>query len=178
MKEVTIREAVPSDAEQIVRIETREFDPPATILAMRKAIKNDKFEVFVAVDNEKVIGHAVTQETTNQSEKRVICIAVDAACRREGVGRALVEYLQSEMTGGVLRLKTRVIAERIPAQYFFAAMGFKCLGESTAESTKTREQHPCYEFMYQVPFDRLSDLHLSMIAGAAKARRTEGKLEC
>lgn len=98
---ITIREAVPGDAEVIAKLNSQSlgYDYPAdeTEKKLNLLLSGRKDKIFVAVTEGKVVGyiHANDYDTLYfPPMKNIMGIAVDISYQRQGAGLALMEAVE------------------------------------------------------------------------------------
>jgi ribosomal protein S18 acetylase RimI-like enzyme len=131
---LTIRTALSSDGRRLVGLDraTWSWDvapvplwPEDTDFFARRAPE----DVLVAEQDGLVVGYVMLgRPTPLESNGHVLQIAglsVDPACRRQGVGRQLIEAAITEATRrGARRLTLRVLGGNATAQALYASRGF------------------------------------------------------
>ena len=99
-------------------------------------INDDRLEIFVAIDSDKVVGHAfvmgqIQEETDNMYPDKILYIddiCVDTNERGKHVGSALFEHVkQYAKANGYNRITLNVWEKNEAAKAFYEAMGMEKL---------------------------------------------------
>ena len=80
---------------QVAELEAACFNDPWSLRAFESEVTNPLSLWLVAEDDEKVVGYIGSQSVLGQAD--IMNVAVDAAYRRKGIGRALVLALVEEL---------------------------------------------------------------------------------
>lgn len=91
MKGVRMEPLAESHLSQIMEIEAKSHSAPWSEPSFRKELDHPYSEFVVAVKDGKVVGYA--GEWILADEAHVTTVAVDPDCRRQGLGRQLMEEL-------------------------------------------------------------------------------------
>jgi len=127
--EVTIRQATRGDLRSVYRLEKRVFDEPWSYAAFEGFVGEPAF--LVANQSEQVVGYVVADWTANLGRKfgHIKDLAVAPECRRNGVGRRLLERAVSRLlVEGVGRIKLEVRQSNSAARTLYAEAGFEPFG--------------------------------------------------
>lgn len=142
---MNVRKAKASDASQLVAVlKDAEasgfmlFDPGERILTaeqferyMEATNQKQNSAVFVATEEEKILGYVIVQ---GETPKRIahcayIVIGVHSASRGKGVGTALFTYAQQwAKEAGIQRIELTVIKHNQVAYHLYEKMGFEVEG--------------------------------------------------
>ncbi len=114
--------------EEIAKIEEKVFAHPWSAYSIKNLLNDDKSAVFVALEDNKVIGYCGVN--TVLDEGYITNIAVLKEYRRKGIGQALVKALcgYAEKTG-LAFLTLEVRKSNLPAIKLYEKNGFKKVGE-------------------------------------------------
>lgn len=128
----TIREAVYADAETICILNCDKmgytFSLEETKANILKLLESNKDKIFVAVADGRVVGyvHACDYDLLYApSMKNIMGLAVKREYKRNGIGRALLQYIENrakETSSCCVRLISG--AERIEAHAFYRSCGY------------------------------------------------------
>lgn len=175
-----IRRATIEDSDSIAETEAQSFKGPKTLQHIRRMIKSNTYNVFVAEEGGEVVGHIFarkekiqeisTKGVTDKNTYIILGVAVREEFRRRGVGKSLMDSVKSKIPKGLFRITANVICERVPAQLFLKDSGFFCVRERKIIASDS-EKHDAYEFVYRVPLDNLSNAHIAAVAAKAKASK-------
>ncbi len=126
-----IRAATSADIEALVGIEDRSFDPTDRLSrrSFRYLLTKAHGTLLVAEDEGKIFGYAAVLLNAGTALARLYSFAVDAHCRRHGVGNALLaaaEHFAEESDGVCLR--TEVRKDNEPAVRFLKQRGYRRFG--------------------------------------------------
>ena len=112
---------------QVAQLEQVCFSAPWSENAIAGELKNPLSCWLVAVEGDKVRGYVGSQAVLGEAD--MMNIAVDPACRRQGVARRLVESLIAELKKtGNYRLTLEVRASNAPAISLYEQLGFVQVG--------------------------------------------------
>ncbi len=106
---IVVKRAEISDVDQIACIEKECFLDAWSEKSITECIKSNRYEIFVAKDNEKVLGYAGLLISEDLAD--VTRIAVLSVYRKKGIGRKLF----SSMFSRVLELKLNVLLLEVRA---------------------------------------------------------------
>lgn len=131
--EIEIRPAVPGDSEALARLNREsmgyDYPPEKTEGQLRKLLSDGKNGIFVAEAAGKVVGYVhLTDYDLLYADhmKNIMGIAVDPACRRMGVGKALLtaaeEWAKETGADGVRLVSGET---RTGAHAFYRSLGYE-----------------------------------------------------
>lgn len=130
---LTVRKASPADLDAIKTIADAHRYELGFVLRPALAESIHRGEVLVAEDHQGLIGF-VEYHHRRDAQTTLYHIAVIPQCRRQGVGRALVEALRIEaITLGKQTIFLKCPAD-LSARGFYARLGFKIVGEEQGSS--------------------------------------------
>jgi len=119
-----VRWMLKEDLEAVLRIEQESFEFPWTESEFLACIQRPNCIAMVAVVQEKVVGYMIYEMGSQWFQ--ILNLAVDAAYRRHGVGRVLVQRLINKLSPRRRHKVTLHVREtNLPAQLFFKAIGFR-----------------------------------------------------
>lgn len=98
--------------------------------SVRKAVSDSKMRLFVAAEDETVVGfaHAIL---SNQDEGHILRLYVHPEHREQGIGRRLFERTREDLTDhGVDQLYAMVLADNDLGEAFYESLGFEKTDES------------------------------------------------
>ena len=131
-KPVYIRWMIARDLSRVLEIESSAFRDPWPEEEFLQYLRNRNAIGMVAVENsgapsERIVGYMLYELDVKSLEIANFAVAED--CRRQGVGRALIEKLKNKLTPQRRSaIKTLVREGNLDAQLFFKAMGFVARG--------------------------------------------------
>lgn len=127
---MTLRAATLADLDAIMRLERSSFPTDAwSEETMGTEISSAHTHYLVDVDGDEIIGYAGLRALKGGSDSDIQTIALDAARRGEGRGRALLTALISEAKSrGARELFLDVRADNIAAASLYLSEGFTELG--------------------------------------------------
>ena len=112
---------------QVAQLEQLCFSSPWSVNAIAGELTNPLSCWLVAVDGGKVCGYVGSQAVLGEAD--MMNIAVEPACRRQGIARQLVEQLIAELKNAKnYQLTLEVRASNTPAISLYAQMGFQQVG--------------------------------------------------
>ena len=131
-QQIVIRGAAVSDAARIQRLnrDALGYDYPVDKTALRLAelIENPDCRVFVALADDLVVGYVQAngyRATYGDPAVNVMGLAVDESVRGEGVGRALMEYVEAwGRDGHADEVRHNSEAQRVGAHEFYRSIGY------------------------------------------------------
>ena len=88
---INIREAIENDIDAMVNIETASFSVPWSRTAFEESFENRYTKMFVAEDEDKVVGYSVIGLIVPDAE--ILNVAVEESYRRQGIGEMLIDSL-------------------------------------------------------------------------------------
>jgi len=114
--------------EQVEKLEKACFSLPWTWELLMSQLPDDEHEFLAAVDeNEKLLGYVGMM--TVLDEGYISNVAVDPACRRQGIGKALIRELLERCRLRQLSFVTLEVREHNePAIMLYSKMGFVPVG--------------------------------------------------
>lgn len=124
--ETTIRQATRVDLLSIYRLEKRIFDEPWSYSAFERFLGEPAF--LVAEQNGRLLGYVVADWMANYGGHlgHIKDLAVDPECRRNGLGRTLLQRAVSRLLiEGVSRIKLEVRETNTVARQLYADEGFE-----------------------------------------------------
>lgn len=165
-----IRPMEKMDIDDIISIEVEEFDNPSTAEELLNSVGTPS---IVAQDARgEIAGYCLCAKEKGESLK-IYCLAVKRGSRRKGVATAIIEHLKKQLPDQTcVAITGNVYERRLPAQCFLRSAGFECTGQKAVD-TGPGEKAIALMFRYQVPFDNLSEKHISRIARKSKKSRVE-----
>lgn len=124
--ETTIRQATRGDLLAVSRLEKRVFADPWSYSAFEGFVGEPAF--LVAERNDRLVGYVVADWTPNFGRDfgHIKDLAVDPECRRDGVGRCLLQRAVSRLLiENVTRIKLEVREGNTAARRLYAEEGFE-----------------------------------------------------
>lgn len=156
--EAHIRWLVRGDLPEVLRIEEASFAEPWDERAFL-AVLRDRSNVAITAASKKfgtVLGYAVY--ALHKRRLEILNLAVAPADRRYGVGRQILEKLQSKLAPDRrYKIAANVREDNLRGQQFFRACGFRAV-EVLRNYYSTGE--PAYRFEYLLP-ELLAELRAS-----------------
>lgn len=107
---------------------------------MRDEVDSDDSPVVVADDGDGVVGFAHGVVSPTEGFGTVLRLYVDPERRREGVGSALLEAIETRLAEDCHRLQATVLSANEAGRAFYRAAGYEETGEG--ETTIGGEQYP------------------------------------
>jgi glutathione synthase/RimK-type ligase-like ATP-grasp enzyme/ribosomal protein S18 acetylase RimI-like enzyme len=128
--ELRLRTGVLADLDELVRLEEASFDHDRmSRRSLRRAITSPTGLVVVAVDGSGLLASAVVFVDERWRLARVYSIAVDAKCRNQGLGRALLtDVEQRSAERGCLRLRLEAEVGPHGPVGFYKRLGYHEVG--------------------------------------------------
>ena len=124
---VHYRHATEADLNQISAIEQRVMPSPWTYTSFKQAFDSLHSIILVAADDYRIYGFSVLYITAPEAE--LPDIVVDSDFRRQGIGRALLEYTVSEaVSRGVQTIYLEVRVSNQSARSMYDGIGFTQIG--------------------------------------------------
>lgn len=120
---VTFRKMTEKDAGEVAALEKELFSDAWTANALCETLRTDRARIFVAEDNQEMIGYAILYYVLDEGELARIAVRED--CQRQGVGCGLLETVCDFcMEKGVTRLLLEVRESNRRARTFYTKCGF------------------------------------------------------
>ena len=126
---VTIRPLALGDVEAVAELEAEAF-PTAqwTVGHLRDVVERPAWPFLVATRDGVVVGFAAAAAATEEAD--ILTVAVARSERRRGIGTALVEALEEELTRrGVVQITLEVRRSNRAARSLYRAAGYVEVGE-------------------------------------------------
>ena len=131
MAEFLIRDALASDAAALAKLNATAmgYDYPKTAERLDALLKSSRDKIFVAEQESRLVGYLHLEDYDllyNGHLKNIMGIAVDPGCRRQGIGKALLEAGESwarEQGAEGIRLSSG--ESRKDAHAFYRALGYE-----------------------------------------------------
>ena len=128
MIEYTIAPMKPEQAAAAAALEKECFSTPTPEKMLMEEIIKPEAIYFAATQGENLIGYVGMQSVLDEGYMMDICVA--ESCRRQGVGRALMQALLEGAERAALAFVTlEVRASNDPAIALYTALGFEKVGE-------------------------------------------------
>lgn len=132
MSEILIREAIDADAEAIWRLNCEEMGYPfpleATKANIAKLLRKPSDKIYVAVESDHVIGYVHANDYDliyAPPMKNILGIAVSGRHTRKGVGKALLQQVESwARDTGATGIRLVSGSMRTTAHAFYHKFGF------------------------------------------------------
>lgn len=119
-----VRSVNNSDLDGVVNLESITFTDAWTARSVKETYEHTQAFVAVAELDEKVVGYCIVYFVLDEGE--IARIAVDKCCRRQGVGRQLLKYVESICDKKCIdRLLLDVRESNEGARDFYKSLGFK-----------------------------------------------------
>jgi len=123
-----IRWLLKKDVPVVMAIEQASFVYPWAMHDMTRCLKEPRCFGKVAVEGDQVIGYMVYDLSPGRIQLLNLAVACD--CRRQGVGRAMIDHLKHKL--GCYNTKRTVLGatvweRNLPGQLFFRACGFRAV---------------------------------------------------
>lgn len=100
---------------------------------------------MAAERDDEVVGFMIYE--LHKNRLHLLNLAVDANCRREGVGRAMVQKLKDELSSERRnRIMLEVCETNLDAQLFLSKLGFKAISVLRGFWEKTEEDAYLFQF--------------------------------
>lgn len=142
-----VRWLIRRDMPDIVEIESESFDHPWSEEEFTRQLRHRNVIAMVAEVGGRVLGYMVYE--LHNTQIVLLNFAVDRACRRRGVGRAMAEKLMGKLHH---HRRTRIVADvretNLAAQLFFRSLGWQCI--SIVPDAYEDVDEPAYRFVYRV----------------------------
>ncbi len=136
-----LRPATPADIDRIAELEVECFADPWS----RWALAWHYGDLFVVAESGGgVAGYVIARHAGDEGE--ILNLAVDPACRRQGVASRLFEEARRRMTAaGVQRVFLEVRESNLAARRFYAGHGFREVGRRRGYYRDPTEDAVCCE---------------------------------
>lgn len=124
---VTILPMTAEHIQAVAQLEAACFSDPWPLSAVESELENELSYWLVAMADDKVVGYVGSQSVLGEAD--IMNVAVSADCRRMGIGAALLERLQQDLTKvGVSKLTLEVRASNVPAISLYHRLGYVQVG--------------------------------------------------
>ncbi len=135
---MTILPMTAAHVPQIAALERRCFSDPWSETSVASELENPLSLWLVALEDETVLGYIGSQTVFDESD--VMNLAVSPDRRREGLGAALLQALESRLLAqGVRVLALEVRASNAPALALYQSRGFSQAGLRKNYYTRPKE---------------------------------------
>lgn len=122
----------------VAALEQQCFSDPWSENSVRGELDNPLSLWLVALDGDRVVGYAGSQTVLDEAD--VMNVAVDPACRRQGIARQLLNGLQAALAAqGVRSLTLEVRASNEAAIALYASLGYVQVGRRPNYYFKPKE---------------------------------------
>ena len=139
-----IRRSLPSDANEIAKLEEEIFSDPWSEGDVTSYICRETAMCFTATDESGVVGYIIGTKIPPEGE--IYRIAVRSDKRQRGIGYRLLSYaLKTELGEGVETVFLEVRSKNFPAIALYKAYGFSECGKR-----KNYYQNPCDDAVVMV----------------------------
>ena len=116
--------ATTQDISEICRLENDNMPHPYSQKMVEELFCNERVKVLKAVKDNKIVGYVSAETVFDESS--INNVAVDANCRRQGIGDALLCYLKEELSkSGSKKIFLEVASRNLPAIKLYEKNGFK-----------------------------------------------------
>lgn len=127
IKYTIVRFAEEKDIETISRLERENFQDAWSKKAIQETISNQHAFIVVAEQLSQIIGYCIIYHVLDEGE--IARIAVDKTCRRQGVGKQMLDFVktlseQQQESSKIMRLLLDVRESNIAARKFYENYGF------------------------------------------------------
>lgn len=121
---LTVRDMVETDLDAIAGLEAAAFTDAWTSKSIHDTFCQKQAFIVTAENDGKVVGYCIVYFVLDEGE--IARIAVDPSCRRQGVGRKILEQV-SQICGdkGITRLLLDVRESNENARRFYLSHGFQ-----------------------------------------------------
>ncbi|MDD3186674.1 MAG: ribosomal protein S18-alanine N-acetyltransferase [Anaerostipes sp.] len=131
-----IKEVTGDDIEEIAKLEADCFSDPWSQKGIWDAYNGDFYLMYKIEEKEKIAGYIIGRYIVDEGE--LLRVAVNPKERQSGLGQALVQMLQNEMSvRGVKDIFLEVRESNENAIKLYEKMQFECIGKR-----KRYYQHP------------------------------------
>ena len=125
--DVVIRPAATGDLSHVVEIERASFSDPWSFTAFRSVLGEERLNFHVALEQEKVVGYAVSWRVVDEAE--LANLAVAPAMRGRRVGAALLDHAMADARlAGCVVMHLEVRESNVPARALYESRGFGMVG--------------------------------------------------
>lgn len=119
-----VRNMVETDLDAIAELEAATFTDPWTLKSIYNTFCQKQAFIVTAENDGKAVGYCIVYFVPDEGE--IARIAVDALCRRQGVGRKILEQVsQICRDKGIARLMLDVRESNESARNFYLNYGFQ-----------------------------------------------------
>lgn len=124
---VVIRPASAGDLTQVVEIERTSFSDPWSFTAFRSVLGEERLNFHVALENEKVVGYAVSWCVIDEAELANLAVAPEL--RGNGIGATLLDRAMSDAgASGCVVMHLEVRESNTAARTLYESRGFELVG--------------------------------------------------
>lgn len=125
--DIRIREMTTEDLMEVARIEKETFSLPWSQQGFADSLMQENTCYLVAYRGEKLVGYCGFLKVLDEAD--ITNVAVDAACRKCGVGeKMLLELLKAGEDRGVRAFTLEVRESNLPALALYQKIGFEACG--------------------------------------------------
>ncbi len=125
------------DVPEVMEIERGSFSEPWSAFTFRSLLRRRNAVLLVAEEGERIAGYAVLWIVSDVAE--LGNLAVRPAFRGQGTGRALLDEVLREATGGVRTVILEVRESNKAARQLYAEAGFRIVGVRSDYYVSPRE---------------------------------------
>lgn len=121
---LTVRNMTETDSDAIAELEAATFTDAWTAKSIHDTFCQQQAFIVIAENDGKVAGYCIVYFALDEGE--IARIAVDTSCRRQGVGRKLLEQVSRIcIEKGITRLMLDVRESNESARKFYLSYGFQ-----------------------------------------------------
>lgn len=121
---LTVRNMIESDLEAIASLENAVFSDAWTAKSLQDTYHQAQTFIVTAELDGKVAGYCIVYFVLDEGE--IARVAVDNSCRRQGVGRSILEQVEKMCQAkGIIRLMLDVREGNDSARKFYQSLGFE-----------------------------------------------------
>jgi ribosomal-protein-alanine N-acetyltransferase len=125
--DVVIRPASPGDLTDVVEIERASFSDPWSFTAFRSVLGEERLNFHVALEQEKVVGYAVSWCVIDEAE--LANLAVAPGLRGKGIGATLLDRSMGDAyRSGCVVMHLEVRESNSRARTLYESRGFELVG--------------------------------------------------